>query len=88
MSEGEKRALVLGRQIFVDLWALEGFEKIVCEEPSSFGDIIKDVLGKDIGLILMEESWLDVLPGVIRHKLESLQEPAIVVFPSITNLLM
>jgi vacuolar-type H+-ATPase subunit F/Vma7 len=88
MMEDEKRALVVGRQIFVDLWALEGFEKIVCEDPSSFRCMMEKVLDNKIGIVIMEETWIEDLPIVVRKKLENLQEPVIVMFPSVADLLM
>ena len=88
MIDSEKRALVLGRQIFTDLWALEGFEKILCEDPADLQTILKDVLNEDTGFILMEESWFQALPEMLKKKLEGLHEPVIVIFPSITNRLI
>lgn len=88
MIDNDKRALVLGRQIFTDLWALEGFEKILCEDPGDLQVILKDVLNEDTGFILMEESWFQDLPEMLKKKLEGLHEPVIVIFPSITNRLI
>lgn len=88
MIENDKRALVLGRQIFTDLWALEGFEKILCEDPADFQAILKEVINEDIGFILMEESWFQRLSEMLKKKLEGLHEPVIVIFPSITNRLI
>lgn len=85
MTDSKKRALVLGRQIFVDLWALEGFEKMLCEDPSDFPALMKDLVYEDIGFILVEESWLKGLSDLTRNKLEKLQEPVVVAFPSITS---
>jgi vacuolar-type H+-ATPase subunit F/Vma7 len=88
MIENDKRALVLGRQIFTDLWALEGFEKVLCEDPADLQVILKDVLNEDTGFILMEENWFEDLPEMLKKKLEGLHEPVIVIFPSITTRLI
>ena len=85
MTNSAKRALVLGRQMFVDLWALEGFEKIICEDPAVFSTLMKDILNDETGFVIVEESWFNDLPDLIRQKLERFQDPVIIPFPSITN---
>ncbi len=85
MTDSTKRALVLGRQIFVDLWALEGFEKMICEDPAVFPTLMKEILNEETGFVIVEESWLNDLPDLVRQKLIRLQDPVIIPFPSITN---
>lgn len=77
------RALVLGRQIFVDLWSLSGFEPFYCENPQDLGRVLPDLLHTGIVLIIVEEEWFHKIPELMRKKLEAKSTPSWVSFPSL-----
>lgn len=77
------RALVLGRQIFVDLWSLSGFEPFYCEDPQELGNVLTELLQPGVVLIVVEEEWFQRTPELIRKKLEAMATPSWVSFPSL-----
>ncbi|ADE57112.1 MULTISPECIES: V-type ATP synthase subunit F [Aminobacterium] len=83
MTFQEKRALVLGRQLFIDLWGLEGFEGVLCEKPSDIQHIFRELLDESIAFVLVEESWFRNLPDTYRKRLAKTQKPVWIPFPSL-----
>ena len=83
MKSGKGRALVLGRQIFVDLWALSGFEPVYCENPQQLGSMLAEFLDPDVALIVVEEGWFCQVPDLVRRRLEMMVTPTWVRFPSL-----
>lgn len=81
--QSKGRALVLGRQIFVDLWSLSGFEPFYCENPQDMGRVLPDLLHPGVVLVIVEEEWFSHTPELIRKKLESVDTPSLVSFPSL-----
>lgn len=77
------RALILGRQIFVDLWSLSGFEPYYCEEPGLLASVLPELLHPDVVLIVVEDDWFHRTPELIRKKLEAMVTPSWVSFPSL-----
>ncbi|WP_024822223.1 V-type ATP synthase subunit F [Aminobacterium mobile] len=83
MASQEKRAVVLGKQLFVDLWSLEGFEGIVCENPSDIAGTYRELLEESIAFIIVEEQWFNELPDTYRKRFEKMQRPVWIPFPSL-----
>jgi len=81
----DHRAIVLGEQIFVDLWALLGFEGVVCEDPSSVGEILKTLLDGSVSLVVVEEVWFEKVPEFVRNRLSKMQKPVWVAFPGLKS---
>lgn len=77
------RAIVLGEQIFVDLWALLGFEGVVCEDPASLGEILKAFLDGSVSLVVVEQGWFEKVPEFVRIRLSKMQRPVWVTFPGL-----
>ena len=77
------RPVVLGRQLFVDLWAIEGFEPIVCESPSDLGGILEFIAKNERAFVIVEDSWFKAIPGTLRKRLMISQKPVWIPFPDL-----
>ncbi len=80
-----ERAVVLGEQIFVDLWALLGFEPVVCEEPASLGEIVRSLLEGKVTLVIVEQEWFNKVPEFIRQRLVTMKKPVWITFPGLKS---
>jgi len=74
---------VVGRQIFVDLWAIEGFEPVVCESPSDLPAMLDEILRENTALVITESGWFSQVNDSLKLKLQQLKEPAWITFPTI-----
>lgn len=83
-----ERVIVLGEQVFVDLWALMGFERLVCEDPSALGEIMKTFLEGNVSLVIVEEEWFDKVPDFVRLRLAKMQKPVWITFPGLKSALI
>ncbi|MDD2205890.1 MAG: cell division protein [Aminobacterium sp.] len=83
MVTQEKRAIAVGSQLFVDLWSLEGFEGIICENPSEIHVVYRELLDESIAFIIAEETWFRNLPDNYRKRFEKMQNPVWIPFPSL-----
>ncbi|HCD71557.1 hypothetical protein [Thermovirga lienii] len=77
-----ERALVVGRDLFVDLWSLLGFEPIECPHPKAFGSIWNTLIEEDVSLVLLEERWFSQVPEIFKRRIEKMTRPSWVVLPS------
>jgi vacuolar-type H+-ATPase subunit F/Vma7 len=59
------RAAAIGRGLFVDMWALLGFEPITCEDPLDVEGTLR-VMDTDIGVVLVEEEWFKKMPERVK----------------------
>lgn len=82
-----ERAIVLGEQVFVDLWALLGFEGLVCEDPASVGEIMKTFTEGNVSLVIVEEEWFAKVPDFVRQRLVKRQKPVWIAFPGLKSTL-
>lgn len=80
-----ERVIVLGEQVFVDLWALMGFERLVCEDPSALGEIMKIFLEGNVSLVIVEQEWFDKVPDFVRLRLVKMQKPVWITFPGLKS---
>lgn len=80
-----ERAIVLGEQVFVDLWALLGFERLVCEDPAAVGEIMKTFTEGKVSLVIVEEEWFARVPDFIRQRLVKTQKPVWIAFPGLKS---
>ena len=81
----EKKALVLGRALFVDLWCILGYEPVVCESIERLRSFLAELKGKeDVACIMVEEEWLNNLPLPLREKIEKMNSPRWIPFPSLS----
>jgi len=79
----KKVPLVVGRQVFVDLWAIEGFEPVVCESPSDLPLILETILQEDTALVITESTWFSHVNESLKLKLLKLKTPVWITFPDI-----
>ncbi len=82
-EHGTERAVVLGRQIFVDLWALLGFEPVVCEFPRDLPGCYTRFLGDEVAFVIVEKDWFEQTPEQYRKMLEMRKKPSWIIFPNI-----
>lgn len=82
-----EKVIVLGEQIFVDLWALLGFERIVCEDPAALGEVLKIILSGDVSLVIVEQEWYGKVPDFVRQRLSKMQKPVWITFPGLKSTL-
>ncbi|HPI98651.1 MAG TPA: hypothetical protein PLV56_07885 [Synergistales bacterium] len=75
--------MVVGRQVFVDLWAIEGFEPVVCEFPSDLPAMLDEILQEDTALVIAESDWFSQVNDSLKLKLQQLKEPVWITFPTI-----
>ena len=80
-----ERAIVVGEQVFVDLWALLGFEPVVCEEPASLGEIVRSLLEGNVALVIVEQEWFGKVPEFIRQRLVMMRKPVWISFPGLKS---
>ena len=81
----QKKALVLGRSFFVDLWSLLGYESFICESPDSLIALLPEITKRDdLACVMVEENWFENLPVVLRNKLEKMESPLWIPFPSLS----
>lgn len=74
------QAAAIGRGVFVDLWALLGFELLPCEDPLEVESILKTV-GQDIGVLLAEEGWFKKMPERVKKIASHSIHPVWVLLP-------
>ncbi len=84
-AQHAERVIVLGEQVFVDLWALMGFERLVCEDPSALGEIMKTFLEGNVSLVIVEQEWFNKVPDFIRLRLVKMQKPVWITFPGLKS---
>ncbi len=84
-AQHAERVIVLGEQVFVDLWALMGFEPRVCEEPSALGEIMKTFLEGNVSLVIVEQEWFNKVPDFVRLRLVKMQKPVWITFPGLKS---
>jgi vacuolar-type H+-ATPase subunit F/Vma7 len=82
MTNG-KSAIVVGRQLFVDLWEIYGFTPVVCESPGELHLCLDDIADMDAAIVIVEKSWFDKTPASIYRKLAMSKRPVWVPFPDI-----
>ncbi len=80
-----ERAIVVGEQVFVDLWALLGFEPLVCEEPAALGEIVRPLLEGNVSLVIVEQEWFGKVPEFIRQRLVMMRKPVWISFPGLKS---
>jgi vacuolar-type H+-ATPase subunit F/Vma7 len=81
-SQGE-RVLVAGREYFIELWALCGFEPFLCETPEDLYEAMRTGFDDDVALVLIEEQWYEGLPDLLRRRIDASTKPSWIVFPSL-----
>jgi vacuolar-type H+-ATPase subunit F/Vma7 len=59
------RAVAMGRGLFVDMWALLGFEPVTCDDPLNVEGTLR-AMDADIGVILVEEEWFKKMPERVK----------------------
>jgi hypothetical protein len=74
---------VVGRQLFVDLWAMEGFEPIVCESPSDLATMLKTLTDDERPFVVVEDRWFRCVPASLRKRLTASQNPVWISFPDL-----
>jgi vacuolar-type H+-ATPase subunit F/Vma7 len=84
-AQHAERVIVLGEQVFVDLWALMGFEPLVCEDPSALGEIMKTFLEGNVSLVIVEQEWFNKVPDFVRLRLVKMQKPVWITFPGLKS---
>jgi len=80
-----ERVIVLGEQVFVDLWALLGFERLVCEDPAALGEIMKNFTEGNVSLVIVEQEWFAKVPDFVRKRLIKMQKPVWITFPGLKS---
>ncbi|MFA0888810.1 MAG: V-type ATP synthase subunit F [Synergistales bacterium] len=80
-----ERAIVVGEQVFVDLWALLGFERLVCEDPAALGENLKLFLEGNVSLVIVEQDWFGRVPDFVRQRLTKMQKPVWIAFPGLKS---
>jgi vacuolar-type H+-ATPase subunit F/Vma7 len=84
MNTGElERVLVAGREYFIELWALCGFEPLLCETPEDLYQVMRTGFDDDVALVLIEEQWYEGLPDLLRRRIDASTKPSWIVFPSL-----
>jgi vacuolar-type H+-ATPase subunit F/Vma7 len=84
-TKATERAIVIGEQVFVDLWALLGFEKLVCEDPAALGENLKLFVEGNVSLVIVEQDWFGRVPDFVRQRLTKMQKPVWVSFPGLKS---
>jgi vacuolar-type H+-ATPase subunit F/Vma7 len=84
-AQPPERVIVLGEQVFVDLWALLGFERIVCEDPAGLGEIMKNFTEANVSLVIVEQEWFAKVPDFVRQRLTKMQKPVWITFPGLKS---
>ena len=84
-TKNAERAIVVGEQVFVDLWALLGFEPLVCEEPAALGEIVRPLLEGNVSLVIVEQEWFNKVPDFVRLRLVKMQKPVWITFPGLKS---
>ncbi len=79
----EKPAVVIGRQLFVDLWSISGFRPLVCESPDELSSFIRSIEEMDAAIVVVEKGWFERIPKSLYSKLTKSRKPVWVPFPSI-----
>jgi len=77
-----EKALVVGRDLFVDLWSLSGFEPVECDDPKALGSIWGTLIESDVSLILLEEEWFYEIPEIFKRRIEKMSRPSWIILPS------
>ena len=80
-----ERAIVVGEQVFVDVWALQGFEPLVCEKPAALGKIVRPLLEGNVSLVIVEQEWFGKVPEFIRQRLVMMRKPVWISFPGLKS---
>ncbi|MCF7935861.1 MAG: hypothetical protein K9L28_05955 [Synergistales bacterium] len=83
MHEERTRALVAGRKIFTDLWAIKGFEPKLCEDPADLPSLWNELTASDVALVIVEAGWYERVPALWKRRIESLAAPSWIPFPDI-----
>ena len=58
----ELEVIVLGREIFTDLWRLFGFKAVICEDPNNVYAIWKELISENVAVIIVEDNWFSEMP--------------------------
>ena len=82
MNSG-KPAIVIGRQLFVDLWSIYGFTPVVCESPRELPQIMQSITDIDAVIVIVEKDWFQEVPKSMLSKLKLSKRPVWVPFPGI-----
>jgi vacuolar-type H+-ATPase subunit F/Vma7 len=80
-----EKVVVIGEQVFVDLWGLMGFERYVCEDPASLGENMRALLEGNVSLFIVEQEWFEKVPDFIRQRLLKMQKPVWITFPGLKS---
>lgn len=79
----QERVLVAGREYFIDLWALCGFEPFLCEKPEDLYEAMRAGFDDDVALVLIEEQWYEGLPELLKRRIDVSAKPSWIIFPSL-----
>ena len=80
----ELEVIVLGREIFTDLWRLFGFKAVICEDPNNVYAIWKELISENVAAIIVEDDWFSEMPLRLRLLAERSVTPAWVQFPTLS----
>lgn len=78
-----KPALVVGRQLFVDLWEIYGFTPFVCENPGELPSCLNNIQDLEAVIVIVEKNWFQRVPKSVYRKLVLSKSPVWVPFPVI-----
>ncbi len=81
----DKKGIVLGRQIFIDLWSLLGFSPRLCEDPRKLEDLWEGLVSHDVAFIVYEPGWFEKIPLSYRQKIKHLENPVWIPFPDMQD---
>lgn len=73
--------VAVGRQNFVELWALFGFVSVVCEHPEELPGVLPKVETHMPPLILAEKDWFDGVHDSLRRRLSASRSPLWLMLP-------
>ena len=80
----ELEVIVLGREIFTDLWRLFGFKAVICEDPNDVYAIWKELASENVAVVIVEEDWFSEMPLRLRLLAERSITPTWVRFPTLS----
>ncbi|KUK62603.1 MAG: hypothetical protein XE01_0272 [Synergistales bacterium 58_81] len=78
------KGYVLGRQLFIELWSLLGFEAVVCEGPGDFPECFRKLQSEEVAFVLVESDWVESIPEFYKRKAKT-SDPVWVQMPSLKS---
>jgi len=83
MRESSGKGFVLGKQLFIELWSLLGFEAMICEGSADFPACYKKLMKDEVAFVLVESDWFKNIPEFYRRNFKSGDGPVWVEMPSL-----